>query len=265
MTSRTKKSKSHIQQPIWIEILSSPQITGLVVMFGIAFLIIYQMLPYTTRATITTITTYPLVTVFILSAIMFIGYFNWLAALFALAIFAYILTTFRRQRGDPYGSKIHEGFDSGDRSNDNGSDDEVADLSNTDDIKSLFQPGFLRRRLDDARKLTKEVHGETAARNKMERFLDRRMANNSNISNTSKERFNNNSKNGGDSAKAIQLRRFNPGSEEDANLLLAMDIMDDIKDRIKYKYEDKKYLKRYIKQKLEEVVDLLGLVDDDDE
>ena len=63
-------------------------------------------------------------------------------------------------------------------------------------------------------------------------------------------------------ARAIQQRKFNPASQEDMNLLETMGICEDIRDRIKYNYEDTKYLKRHIKEKLEEVVDLLDLVDD---
>jgi len=240
--------------PIWCKLLASPQLTGLSLMFCITILIILHMLPQTTRTLISIIIAYPLVTILLLSAIMLIGYYNWIIALFFIVLLAYILLPFSTIRGGY--ETTTEGFTSKGKDGDN----EVPDLSSPEDIKSLFKPGFLRSKLNDARNLTREVNGENAARDKMEKFLDKRLVSSNKHT---KERFNNNSGSGAE--KAIPQRRFNPGSEEDANLLLTMDIMDDINDRIKYKYEDKKYLKRYIKQKLEEVVDLLGLVNDEDD
>jgi hypothetical protein len=37
----------------------------------------------------------------------------------------------------------------------------------------------------------------------------------------------------------------------------------DIQNRIEYEYEDITYLKKYIKDKLEKIIDLLELVDDE--
>lgn len=259
MPKKTKStSKETNISPIWCELLASPQLTGLVLMFAITILIIHQMLPQTTRNAIAVIVAYPIITLVMLSAIMCIGYFNWIAGLICLILLAYMLLPFK-DHSNVAGTQM-EGFSS--------SEGDVPDLSNPDDIKSLFKPGFFRTKLEEARKLNREVNGETAARDKMERFLDKRLSvgkgqgGRSGIKKRGRERFNNS---GGGGEKAIQQRRFNPGSEEDANLLLTMDIMDDINDRIKFKYEDKKYLKRYIRQKLEEVVELLGLLDDEDD
>lgn len=247
------KSQKSISITWWETQLAKPQITALIVMMGIAALIIHQMLPCGLKYTLATIVTYPVVTAVILTVIMILGYFNWLAGLVALCVFVFILFPYNK-RVVQYGLPKTEGF----TSNEDNKESDNYDMLDTTQIKSLFQPGFLSKKLKDARELTREVAGETAARAKMEQYIDKRTKIQSSNNTSGREKF----ANGGD--KAIPMRRFNPGSEEDANLLLTMDAMDDIKDRIKYKYEDKKYLKRYIRQKLEEVVDLLELVNEEE-
>lgn len=263
MPTRTKSSQSSsksINTTWWQDRLSNPRLTALVIMCGLTALVVHQLLPWSMKSTLANIVTYPVVTAFILAGIMVVGYFNWVAGLVALALLVFVILPYNRKVVSLH-QRRQEGFTSNIDDRSESTPETTTDMTDTTQIKSLFQPGFLSKKLEEARNLTREVSGEAHAKEKMERFLDKRSRNNKSHNKDGKEKFEEVRSNGD---KAIPMRRFNPGSEEDANLLLTMDAMDDIKDRIKFKYEDKKYLKRYIRQKLEEVVDLLDLVQEED-
>lgn len=63
--------------------------------------------------------------------------------------------------------------------------------------------------------------------------------------------------------KMISKRKFNLDDEDDKNLLATREICKDIINRINYEYEDNDYLLKYIASRIEEIVDLNGLVDGD--
>ena len=62
----------------------------------------------------------------------------------------------------------------------------------------------------------------------------------------------------------IKRRKFNPDDKDDENLINTRQICRDIINRIDYKYEDRSYLLKYIASRLEEIVDVNRLLDDDD-
>lgn len=61
----------------------------------------------------------------------------------------------------------------------------------------------------------------------------------------------------------IPKRKFNPEKESDINLMETRKILEDLINRIDYKYEDNDYLKKYIGSRIEEIVDLNGLLEDE--
>jgi len=63
--------------------------------------------------------------------------------------------------------------------------------------------------------------------------------------------------------QTIQPRTFDPSNEEDTNLLITKEILQDMTNRIEYNYENNKYLKKYIKHRVEEIVDLNKLIEDE--
>jgi len=62
----------------------------------------------------------------------------------------------------------------------------------------------------------------------------------------------------------IKPRKFDPNKEEDTNLLISKEILEDTINRIDYNYESNKYLKKYLKHRIEEIVDINKLLEDDD-
>ena len=76
---------------------------------------------------------------------------------------------------------------------------------------------------------------------------------------------NNNKKKKKHSEVIIPKRKFDIEEQEDKNLLNTKQICHDIINRITFKYEDKPYLKKYIATRVEEMVDLNNLLDEDDD
>lgn len=72
---------------------------------------------------------------------------------------------------------------------------------------------------------------------------------------------NNNSKK--ENFQTIDVRKFDPSKEEDTNLLITKEILQDMNNRINYNFESSKYLKKYLKHRIEEIVDMNKLLDDD--
>ena len=65
--------------------------------------------------------------------------------------------------------------------------------------------------------------------------------------------------------QTIEIRAFDPSSEEDTNLIITKEILQDMLNRIKYNFESNKYLKKYLKHRIEEIVDINKLVDEDED
>lgn len=125
-------------------------------------------------------------------------------------------------------------------------------------IQDLFKPGPFKKKFDEARQAQKEIFDSDDAE---EAQLKLEMKKKERVK---KEKFNNERRGTKDHFVSIPLRKFNPSDKHDTNLLLVMEHCEDIKNRIKYVYEDKKYLNKYIQDKLEEIIDLLDLVQNDD-
>ena len=81
--------------------------------------------------------------------------------------------------------------------------------------------------------------------------------------NTNTNTNKNKNKNKKDRFQTIEPRKFDPSNEEDTNFLITSEIIDDMKNRIEYNYESNKYLKKYIKHRVEEIIDINKLTDDD--
>jgi hypothetical protein len=68
---------------------------------------------------------------------------------------------------------------------------------------------------------------------------------------------------GGVGDLAIQRRKFNLNDANDKDLINTREICTDIINRINYEYEDNEYLKKYISSRVEEIIEINKLLDDD--
>jgi len=183
----------------------------------------------------------------ILVAILGLSYFNWIAGLLMLFLLICVMYPFANPNQNNTTSPNIEGFKSDKIEND-------ISLKNKH-ITSLFEPGLLGKRVEEYRATNKQLKAENAAREKSIQILNTRRAEKFGDKNTGRKR---------EDFREIELRKFDPTSEDDMNLLLTMEHCSDIQNRIKYVYEDTKYLKKYIRDKLEDIVDLLDLVPEDE-
>lgn len=94
-------------------------------------------------------------------------------------------------------------------------------------------------------------------RKKVEEKIKRQFKNNNsnNVNKTKKKK----------SEVVIPKRKFDIEDQEDKNLLNTKQICHDIINRITFKYEDKPYLKKYIATRVEEMVDINNLLDEDED
>ena len=214
------------------------RLTYFIVLTGTSLIIIFNLLPNNTQLMFNNFIKQPVILSILLVSILVIGYFNIIGGIMLLLLFTsvFLKTTF-------ISSPVTEGF--------------TTDTLNSknDVIKDLFKPGKLMTELNNARKINKDLFETEMANNKFMEYEENKKKHNTkrNKKSNSKEKFG--------EVIEIEQRKFNPGNNEDVNLLKTMEICGEIIDRIKYTYEDKKYLKRYIKDRLEEIVDSLELLD----
>jgi len=238
----------------------NPRVTYILITGLVSLIAVLHLLPAATQHSIASqFSQHPWLLAVILIVILGLTYFNWIAGLLMLFLVLCVLfpmTT--KEYGMSQlvpGGNIYEGFAA------SGSKKGKAenDISlNNGHIKSLFEPGLLGKGVEDARAANKKFKAENAAREKSIQVLNSKRAEKLGSNNTGRAREKEN-------FKEIELRRFDPTSEDDMNLLLTMEHCSDIQNRVKYVYEDNKYLKKYIRDKLEDIVDLLDLVPDEAE
>ena len=94
-----------------------------------------------------------------------------------------------------------------------------------------------------------------------EKKINKKRMNNSN----SRNNFSSNSKTNSKKEKfqTVKTRSFDPSKEEDTNFLITKEILQDMVNRIDYNFESSRYLKKYLKHRIEEIVDMNKLLDDD--
>lgn len=230
--------------------IRNTRLTYAIVLTGVCFIGIYHLLPAHTQFAIGNIIRNPIILSILLLGLLVIGYFNVISGIILLVLFTCIFLPQHITSIGEGGNTRLEGF----TSNSSVTEDDSGLNSNNKVIKDLLKPGKLRSELEAARKQNKEMFEAEMANNK---FMEMENKKRRKTNQQKKEKFTAEL----DGARAIQPRKFNPASQEDMNLLETMEICEEVRDRIKYNYEDTKYLKRYIKEKLEEVVDLLDLVD----
>jgi Ca2+/Na+ antiporter len=87
--------------------------------------------------------------------------------------------------------------------------------------------------------------------------------NNKSNNNNNKSRLKSN-KNSKENFKTVDIRTFDPSKEEDTNLLITKEILTDMINRIEFNFESNKYLKKYLKHRIEEIVEMNKLLEDED-
>jgi hypothetical protein len=96
------------------------------------------------------------------------------------------------------------------------------------------------------------------------RIKSKKQNNTNNANNTSKKNnISNNTKRKKENFQTVEIRALDPTKEEDTNLLITKEILQDMLNRIEFNYESNKYLRKYIKHRVEEIIDVNKLAEDD--
>ena len=127
--------------------------------------------------------------------------------------------------------------------------------SNNDDYKNALlenKQAMLAEEYDNNTRVRGDSGGGSENKGK-EDFKDTNTRNQSDKSRKSgKERF-----------QTVEIRALDPSNEDDTNLLITKEILHDMLNRIEYNYESNKYLRKYIKHRVEEIIDINKLTDDE--
>ena len=139
-------------------------------------------------------------------------------------------------------------------------------IENSDEIKKELESKGLKFKsqtdtevitllITEALKENKQLEKSLSkVKNDNEHNIPKSSKSNKKVIKTKKERFN---------SLEIERRKFDLNNKDDKILVYSKEVLKDVVNRIDYEYEDREYLKKYIGSKFEEIIDLLGLLNDD--
>jgi Sec-independent protein translocase protein TatA len=152
--------------------------------------------------------------------------------------------------------------------NDKKLDDRVSSIKNVvlstiNNIRNSNNDDYKRALLENKQAMLTEEH-ENNARGSGAKGKGKNNNNNNN-NNNNKEDFKDTSrrKGGKEKFQTVEVRALDPSNEDDTNLLITKEILQDMLNRIEYNYESNKYLRKYIKHRVEEIIDINKLTDDE--
>jgi len=260
--------------------VNNPKIQLFIILCLICLILFYYIIDYQIRNTISIILSNPLILLLIFISLIIIGYINIIIGLLSL-IFIYIAIN---NINIIQLNKLHDNILS---NNDNTeehfkniielnkkkekeTDEQVNSIKNIvlntiNKFKSNNDNSYKTALLENKRKqyiTEKTINDDNILENENNNeLLDDANLKNDNKNNKKNDKKN---KNGKESFKTIKYRTFNPTNEDDTNLLITKEILNDIINRINYNYETTPYLKKYIKNRIEEIITINNLANDDD-
>ena len=263
------------------KIFQNPNINFFVIMLLILLISCYTFINISLKYMISSYVSNPIVILFVLIFVILIGFYNINIAVLVLLLLFIILygTTIFNNKNI---NKI-EGF-TNDDDNDNNDSDSDSDSDSDDNDKQKFLNtikqtnesktdetvsnikntllGTMHKIKDSGEsEYQKSLLENKNIQYKNEKKLNKQKKRNSNNSNNSNNKNNSRKEN----FQTINTREFDPSKEEDTNFLITKEILQDMINRIDYNFESSKYLKKYLKHRVEEIVDLNKLLDDDDD
>lgn len=283
------------------KIFQNPNINFFIIMNLILMISCYTFINTSLKYTISSFLANPIIILLSLILIILVGYYNInIAILILLLLFIalYSSTLFNKTKKLNTTNGI-EGFTDSteddleissvqdDEDNEDDNEDDNGDESDDDDQtnKEKTTKEFLKKtkedkinsRSDKIKSIKDVILGsvqqiKTGAENEHKKALnenkkmiyENEKKNNkmNNKMNSSKKNSKNNSK---EEFQTIEIRAFDPSNEEDTNLIITKEILQDMLNRIKYNFESNKYLKKYLKHRIEEIVEINKLVDEDED
>jgi len=279
------------------KIFQNSNINFFIIMNLILIISCYTFVNSAIKTTISSLLSNPIIILFSLIFIIFVGYHNInIAILMLLLLFVVIYgsTIFKKTNkieGFTSSKEDDDDDENDDDDDDNEDTDDAEDFSDT--IKEKSKDSFKKKIKEDEEndrndkinsiksvlfnsvnslKSTAENEYKKSVAENLQLVYENEKKQNKNTSKNSGKSSSKNSvkssgksKNGKENFKAINVRKFDPSNEEDTNLLITKEILQDIINRIEYNFESNTYLKKYIKHRLEEVVEINKLLDDEED
>ena len=264
------------------KLFQNPNINFFIIMILVLLISCYTFINMSLKYMISSFVSNQVVILFILIFVILIGFYNInIAILVLLFLFIIIYGTSIFSNSNMSVKNKIEGFtndddnDNNDSDSDSDSDDDdkqkflktikQADESKIDETVSNIKNALLgsMHKIKDTgeSEYQKSLLENKNIQYKNEKKLNKQKKRNSNNSNNSNNKNNSRKEN----LQTINTREFDPSKEEDTNFLITKEILQDMINRIDYNFESSKYLKKYLKHRVEEIVDLNKLLDDDDD
>jgi len=281
------------------KMFNNPDINFFIIMMLILIISCYTFINTPLKNAISSFIANPIVIVFSLICIVLISYYNInIAILVLLLLFIALYGSRIFSKNSTEGFHNLEGFtddsgsgdgDGGDSSDDSEDEDEI---TNNIQKKITSKKSAHKQKEEDDAKTDEKIasikglilqtansikdNGENTYNNKLQenrqiQYLNEKKNNKSkqggksNFANTdSKSSSNSSSRRSKENFKTVKTRSFDPNKEEDTNLLITKEILQDMNNRIEYNFESNKYLKKYLKHRIEEIVEINKLLEDDE-
>lgn len=285
------------------KLFRNPNINFFIIMLLILIITCYTLISTPIKNTISIIISNPIVILFAIVVIVIVGYFDInIAVLLLILLFVALFGMQYTTSNDNYLNTV-ENFDNVEESNSDEEEQHISRIDNNLRIKAENDKKTDERvnniknvvlsTINKFRNQNDNDYKRAILENKKMMFQEEKQNNNKinkiksmDASNSSKDNFkdisskkNNGGKTGGKSDgdksgssksggskedfQTVKHRVFDPSNEEDTNLLITKEILQDMHNRIEFNYESNKYLKKYIKHRVEEIVDLNKLLDDE--
>jgi Sec-independent protein translocase protein TatA len=136
-------------------------------------------------------------------------------------------------------------------------------LGTINNIRNSNNDDYKRALLENKQAMLQEEHENNNSHNNKEKQKGRdNFDNTPNKSNGGKS-GKSNGKNSKEKFQTVEVRALDPSNEDDTNLLITKEILQDMLNRIEYNYESNKYLRKYIKHRVEEIIDINKLTEDE--
>jgi Ca2+/Na+ antiporter len=280
------------------KLFRNPNINFFIIMNIILLITCYTFISTPIKNTISIIISNPIIILFAIIAIIIIGYFDiniavLLLILFFIALFGIqynidaddntTLEHFENPNENDSIYKINKNLkvkaDNDKKTDERANDIKDVVLSTINKFRTNTDNDYKKAILENKKTMYEQEKQNNSTRNtdiekntSKDKFDDIPDTNSSKIkqSNKGKSKTNksiksnkSNKSNKYDEFQTIQPRTFDPSNEEDTNLLITKEILQDMTNRIEYNYENTKYLKKYIKHRVEEIVDINKLIEDE--
>ena len=287
------------------KIFQNPKINFFIIMYLILIISCYTFINASIKNEISAFISNPIIILFSLIIIIVIGYYNInIATLFLLLLFImlYGSTLFNKNTNKNTNKNKDmgniEGFtDDTDENEDENTDDEDDDEYDSKATKSKIE--FEKKLKEDKLNLREDkinsikdvllgtvnsiknngendykksllenkqiLYENEKQNNKINKKANSKLNSKSSSKSSNKSSNKSSKNNRKEEFQTIDVRKFDPSNEEDTNFLITKEILQDMINRINYNFESNKYLKKYIKHRIEEIVELNKLLDNDEE